>query len=76
VTNEERNFANELRGSSASSMMRSLTRRSVNRQSCRLVFLSGLPRLSAFDDAAHYELTEPGKQFVHYAMNEVVPRLD
>jgi hypothetical protein len=30
---------------------------------------------SAFDDVDTYELTELGKQFVHYAMNEVVPRL-
>ena len=30
---------------------------------------------SAFDDQESYELTELGKQFVHYTMNEVVPRL-
>jgi hypothetical protein len=30
---------------------------------------------SAFDDDKSYELTELGSQFVHYAMNEVVPRL-
>lgn len=30
---------------------------------------------SAFDDFDPYELTELGKQFVHYTMNEVVPRL-
>lgn len=30
---------------------------------------------SAFDDGKAYELTELGSQFVHYAMNEVVPRL-
>jgi hypothetical protein len=30
---------------------------------------------SAFDDGKAYELTELGTQFVHYAMNEVVPRL-
>jgi hypothetical protein len=30
---------------------------------------------SAFDDEKRYELTELGKQFVHYTMNEIVPRL-
>jgi len=30
---------------------------------------------SAFDDTEHYVLTELGKQFVHYTMNEVVSRL-
>lgn len=30
---------------------------------------------SAFDDEEDYELTELGKQFVHYTMNEVVPKL-
>jgi hypothetical protein len=30
---------------------------------------------SAFDDETLYVLTELGKQFVHYTMNEVVPRL-
>ncbi len=30
---------------------------------------------SAFDDVEEYELTELGNQFVHYTMNEVVPRL-
>ncbi|MBN2286572.1 MAG: hypothetical protein JXI43_09005 [Tissierellales bacterium] len=30
---------------------------------------------SAFDDSEEYELTELGKQFVHYTMNEVVPRI-
>lgn len=30
---------------------------------------------SAFDDDKQYELTELGKQFVHYTMNEVVPRI-
>lgn len=30
---------------------------------------------SAFDDVERYELTELGKQFVHYAMNELAPRL-
>jgi len=30
---------------------------------------------SAFDDAEHYVLTELGKQFVHYTMNELVARL-
>jgi hypothetical protein len=29
---------------------------------------------SAFDDVGQYELTELGRQFVHYTMNEVVPR--
>jgi hypothetical protein len=31
---------------------------------------------SAFDDEKRYVLTELGKQFVHYTMNEVVLRLD
>lgn len=30
---------------------------------------------SAFDDEKKYELTELGKQFVHYTMNEIVPRI-
>lgn len=30
---------------------------------------------SAFDDQDGYELTELGQQFVHYTMNEVVPRI-
>lgn len=30
---------------------------------------------SAFDDSKGYELTELGKQFVHYTMNEIVPRI-
>ncbi|MFL5738617.1 MAG: hypothetical protein ACJ75B_00260 [Flavisolibacter sp.] len=30
---------------------------------------------SAFDDQDRYELTELGQQFVHYTMNEVVPRI-
>jgi hypothetical protein len=30
---------------------------------------------SAFDDEKEYELTELGKQFVFYTMNELVPRL-
>jgi hypothetical protein len=30
---------------------------------------------SAFDDQKQYELTELGKQFVHYTMNEIVPRI-
>ncbi len=30
---------------------------------------------SAFDDQERYELTELGQQFVHYTMNEVVPRI-
>jgi hypothetical protein len=30
---------------------------------------------SAFEDSKQYLLTELGKQFVHYTMNEVVPRL-
>ncbi len=30
---------------------------------------------SAFDGADPYELTELGKQFVHYTMNEIVPRM-
>jgi hypothetical protein len=30
---------------------------------------------SAFDEEKQYELTELGKQFVHYTMNEIVPRI-
>lgn len=30
---------------------------------------------SAFDDDKEYELTELGKQFVHYTMNEIVPKI-
>jgi len=30
---------------------------------------------SAFDDTDPYELTELGSQFVHYTMNEIVPRV-
>jgi hypothetical protein len=30
---------------------------------------------SAFDTDEPYELTELGRQFVHYAMTDVVPRL-
>jgi hypothetical protein len=30
---------------------------------------------SAFDDSEPYELTELGKQFVHYTMSEIVPRM-
>lgn len=33
------------------------------------------PPVSAFDDNEPYELTELGKQFVHYAMNEVTIKL-
>ena len=31
--------------------------------------------ISAFDNEEQYELTELGKQFVHYAMNELAPRI-
>jgi hypothetical protein len=30
---------------------------------------------SAFDDEKEYELTELGKQFVHYTMTEFVPKI-
>jgi hypothetical protein len=30
---------------------------------------------SAFDDEKQYELTELGRQFVHYTMNEIVPKI-
>lgn len=30
---------------------------------------------SAFDDTEPYELTDLGRQFVHYTMNEIVPRV-
>lgn len=32
-------------------------------------------RKSAFDNIEYYELTEIGKQFIHYAKNEIVPRI-
>jgi hypothetical protein len=32
--------------------------------------------VSAFDDNEGYELTELGKQFVHYAMTELPPKID
>jgi hypothetical protein len=31
---------------------------------------------SAFDDTEEYFLTDLGKQFVHYVMNEIVPRIE
>lgn len=31
---------------------------------------------SAFDDSEPYELTQLGKQFVHYTMQEIVPRIE
>jgi hypothetical protein len=31
---------------------------------------------SAFEDTKPYVLTELGKQFVHYTMNEVVTRIE
>jgi hypothetical protein len=31
---------------------------------------------SSFDDTENYELTELGKQFVHYVMTDVVPRIE
>jgi hypothetical protein len=31
---------------------------------------------SAFEDTKQYVLTELGKQFVHYTMNELVTRLE
>ncbi len=31
---------------------------------------------SAFDDTQEYELTELGNQFVHYTMNEMVPKIE
>jgi hypothetical protein len=31
---------------------------------------------SSFDDVEPYVLTELGKDFVHYALNEVVPKLE
>ena len=30
---------------------------------------------SAFEDEKQYELTELGRQFVHYTMNEIVPKI-
>jgi hypothetical protein len=31
---------------------------------------------SAFDDVEPYELTDLGSQFVHYAMNEIVAKIE
>ncbi len=36
---------------------------------------SGSFLASAFDDEKQYELTTLGRQFVHYTMNEIVPKL-
>lgn len=36
---------------------------------------SGSTMTSAFEDEKPYELTELGRQFVHYTMNEIVPRI-
>jgi hypothetical protein len=36
---------------------------------------SGLMK-SAFDNEEGYELTELGRQFVHYTMQELVPRVE
>ena len=33
------------------------------------------PTTSAFDDDKQYELTELGKQFISYTMNEIIPRI-
>jgi len=35
----------------------------------------GKPTVSTFDDEEGYELTALGRQFVHYTMNDVVPRV-
>lgn len=35
----------------------------------------GQQMTSAFDDDKEYELTELGKQFVHYTMSEIVPKI-
>lgn len=37
---------------------------------------SGQPLKSAFDNEEPYELTQLGEQFVHYAMNDVVKRIE
>lgn len=34
------------------------------------------PAVSAFDDVEEYELTDLGKQFVHYAMNELTIKIE
>lgn len=34
------------------------------------------PIVSAFDDAEGYDLTELGKQFVHYARTELPPKIE
>jgi len=36
---------------------------------------TGSTLTSAFDDEKQYELTGLGKWFVHYTMNEIVPRI-
>lgn len=36
---------------------------------------SGPYMTSAFDDEKQYELTKLGRQFVHYTMNEIVPKI-
>ena len=36
---------------------------------------SGVYMTSAFDDEKEYELTGLGRQFVHYTMNEIVPKI-
>jgi hypothetical protein len=46
----------------------------VKNKSKKVSYPSGAYK-SAFDDQEGYELTELGKQFVHYTMNEVVPRI-
>jgi len=38
--------------------------------------LGGSGYVSAFDDDKQYELTKLGQQFVHYTMNEVVPKIE
>lgn len=37
--------------------------------------MGGRTMTSAFDDDKEYVLTELGKQFVHYTMNEIVPKI-
>jgi hypothetical protein len=51
----------------------------IRRKPRRTRVQRGLPNLtleSAFEDSKPYVLTELGKQFVHYTMNEVVTRMD
>jgi hypothetical protein len=48
----------------------------TSRPHAKRLAVGGNPNLtSAFEDQKEYELTQLGNWFVHYTMNEVVPRL-